>query len=153
MTEEVYLNCGTTVSNAHRSLPSLFQPRTVTVFSQGNSIFADYFVFFFFQNYSWWWRGFILFTFFLVQKMHFLLKYSFNRSMRENMWQYNNETKWIHIFFKMSPTFEWVFFYWFGLVLWHINHCRLFNAKSFWYPYIEYIINILKRARAHFPHS
>ena len=19
---------------------------------------------------------------------------------------------------------------WFGLVLWHINHCRLFNAKS-----------------------
>ena len=20
--------------------------------------------------------------------------------------------------------------FWFGLVLWHINHCRLFNAKS-----------------------
>ena len=28
---------------------------------------------------------------------------------------------------------------WFGLVLWHINHCRLFNAKSSLYIYIEYI--------------
>ena len=28
---------------------------------------------------------------------------------------------------------------WFGLVLWHINHCRLFNAKSFLYVYIKYI--------------
>ena len=28
---------------------------------------------------------------------------------------------------------------WFGLVLWHINHCRLFNAKSFLYMYIKYI--------------
>ena len=26
-----------------------------------------------------------------------------------------------------------------GLVLWHINYCRLFNAKSFLYIYIEYI--------------
>ena len=26
---------------------------------------------------------------------------------------------------------------WFGLVLWHINHCRLFNAKS-----SLYILNI-----------
>ena len=25
---------------------------------------------------------------------------------------------------------------WFGLVLWHINHCRLFNAKSCLYIYI-----------------
>ena len=38
----------------------------------------------------------------------------------------------------------------FGLVLWHINHCRLFNAKSFLYIYIKYMIckhfvdNILK---------
>ena len=24
----------------------------------------------------------------------------------------------------------------FGWVLWHINHCRLFNAKSFMYIYI-----------------
>ena len=28
---------------------------------------------------------------------------------------------------------------WFGLVLWHINHCRLFNAKSSLYIYIKYI--------------
>ena len=28
---------------------------------------------------------------------------------------------------------------WFGLVLWHINHCRLFNAKSSLYIYIRYI--------------
>ena len=29
---------------------------------------------------------------------------------------------------------------WFGLVLWHINHYRLFNAKSFLYIYIKYMI-------------
>ena len=28
---------------------------------------------------------------------------------------------------------------WFGLALWHINHCRLFNAKSSLYICIEYI--------------
>ena len=28
---------------------------------------------------------------------------------------------------------------WFGWVLWHINHCRLFNAKSSLYIYTEYI--------------
>ena len=28
---------------------------------------------------------------------------------------------------------------WFGLVLWHINHCKLFNAKSSLYIYIKYI--------------
>ena len=27
----------------------------------------------------------------------------------------------------------------FGWVLWHINHCRLFNAKSFLYIYIKYL--------------
>ena len=26
-----------------------------------------------------------------------------------------------------------------GWVLWHINHCRLSNAKSFLYIYIKYI--------------
>ena len=26
----------------------------------------------------------------------------------------------------------------FGLVLWHINHCNLFSAKSFLYIYIKY---------------
>ena len=29
---------------------------------------------------------------------------------------------------------------WLGWVLWHINHCRLFNAKSFLYIYIKYMI-------------
>ena len=28
---------------------------------------------------------------------------------------------------------------WFGWVLWYINHCRLFNAKSSLYIYIKYI--------------
>ena len=28
---------------------------------------------------------------------------------------------------------------WFVRVLWHINHCRLFNAKSSLYIYIKYI--------------
>ena len=28
---------------------------------------------------------------------------------------------------------------WLGWVLWHINHCRLFNAKSPLYIYIKYI--------------
>ena len=27
---------------------------------------------------------------------------------------------------------------WFGLVLWYINRCSLFNAKSFVYIYIKY---------------
>ena len=28
---------------------------------------------------------------------------------------------------------------WFDWVLWHINHCRLFNAKFSLYIYIKYI--------------
>ena len=28
---------------------------------------------------------------------------------------------------------------WFGWLLWHINHCRLFNAKSYLYIYTRYI--------------
>ena len=28
----------------------------------------------------------------------------------------------------------------FGLVLWHINYCWLFNAKSCFYIYIRYMI-------------
>ena len=27
----------------------------------------------------------------------------------------------------------WIYMIWFGWVLWHINHCRLFKAKSFLY--------------------
>ena len=28
-----------------------------------------------------------------------------------------------------------------GWVLWHINPCKLFNAKSFLYVYIKYVIS------------
>ena len=28
---------------------------------------------------------------------------------------------------------------WFGWILWHINHCRLFNTESSSYIYIRYI--------------
>ena len=30
---------------------------------------------------------------------------------------------------------------WFGWVLWYMNYCRLFNAKSFLYIYIKYSIS------------
>ena len=46
---------------------------------------------------------------------------------------------------------------WIGLVLWHIDHSRLFYANSFLYIYIKYRIckhrfasNILKAAWVHF---
>ena len=29
--------------------------------------------------------------------------------------------------------------FWFGWLLWHINHCNLFNAKFSLYIYIKYI--------------
>ena len=32
-----------------------------------------------------------------------------------------------------------IYMIWFGWVLWHINHCRLFNDKSSLYTYIKYI--------------
>ena len=36
-----------------------------------------------------------------------------------------------------------IYMIWFDWVLWHINHCRLFNAKSFLYIYIKYICNLV----------
>ena len=46
----------------------------------------------------------------------------------------------------MSSFLGWQFYrsplyiiFWFGWVLYHINHYRLFNAKSFLYIYIRYI--------------
>ena len=36
--------------------------------------------------------------------------------------------RWIHYLYFLSVAFQ--IDAWFGLVLWHINHCRLFNAKS-----------------------
>ena len=32
---------------------------------------------------------------------------------------------------------------WFGLVLWHINHFRLFNAKSSLYTYISNVYDLV----------
>ena len=32
---------------------------------------------------------------------------------------------------------------WFGWVLWHINHCRLFNAKFSLYTYILKIYDLV----------
>ena len=45
------------------------------------------------------------------------------------------------ILWRLLYTFSYshFFFVYFGLVLWHINHCWLFNAKSFLYMYIKYI--------------
>ena len=39
-----------------------------------------------------------------------------------------------------NPLYTYILIYriWFGWVLWHINHCRLFNAKSSLYIYIIY---------------
>ncbi len=38
-------------------------------------------------------------------------------------------------------TYTWdIYMIWFGWVLWYINHCRLFNAKSSLYIYIKYLI-------------
>ena len=42
----------------------------------------------------------------------------------------------------LAPIYTYIFYVymiWFGWVLWHINHCRLFNADSSLYIYIEYI--------------
>ena len=36
----------------------------------------------------------------------------------------------------------WIYMIWLDLVLWHVNHCGLFNAKSSLYIYIQYILNI-----------
>ena len=33
---------------------------------------------------------------------------------------------------------------WFGLVLWHINRCKLFNAKSSLYEYIKYTYDLVE---------
>ena len=39
-----------------------------------------------------------------------------------------------------NPLYTYILYMiWFGLVLWLINHCRLFNAKSSLYIYIRYI--------------
>ena len=37
----------------------------------------------------------------------------------------------------------WIYMIWFGSLLWHINHWRLFHAKSSLYIYIEYIYDLV----------
>ena len=51
-----------------------------------------------------------------------------------------------HVFsmYKLDLTLNkllWFGLIWFGLVLWHINHCRLFNAKSTFIYINSYISN------------
>ena len=38
-----------------------------------------------------------------------------------------------------NPLYTYILNIWFGWVLWHINHCRLLNAKSSLYINIKYI--------------
>ena len=38
-----------------------------------------------------------------------------------------------------NPLYTYILNIWFGLVWWHINHYRLFNANSSLYIYIKYI--------------
>ena len=37
-----------------------------------------------------------------------------------------------------------IYMIWFGWVLWHINHCSLFNAKSSLYIYIKYTFGLVE---------
>ena len=43
------------------------------------------------------------------------------------------------LFNAKSCLYLYIKYIWLGLVLWRINHCRLFNAKSSLYIYIKYI--------------
>ena len=44
-------------------------------------------------------------------------------------------------YFMPNPLYPYIYlkYIWFDWVLWHINTCRLFNAKSSLYIYLEYI--------------
>ena len=65
-------------------------------------------------------------------------------------WQYCTRGKiWFKLVYGLSilagylmpnPDYTYMIFK-FGWVLWHINHCRLFNAIPFLYMYIKYIIH------------
>ena len=43
------------------------------------------------------------------------------------------------LFNAKSSLYIYIKYVRFGWFLWHINHCRLFNAKSFLYIYIKYV--------------
>ena len=44
--------------------------------------------------------------------------------------------------FKLAK-FEQKILVWLGWILWHINHCRLFNAKPFFFTYILNIYDLV----------
>ena len=54
-------------------------------------------------------------------------------------WEFESRFGLIWLFNAKSPLYIYIEYIWFGLGLWHINHCRLFNTKFFFYIYIEYI--------------
>ena len=43
--------------------------------------------------------------------------------------------------YSASPVNHWFGLVWFGLVLWHINHCKYITTKSFLYIHIKYMIS------------
>ena len=49
---------------------------------------------------------------------------------------------WFICFMAYQPS--WVTLVWYSLVLWHINHCRLFNAKSSLYMYINIWFDLVR---------
>ena len=56
-------------------------------------------------------------------------------------------------YLKPNPFFTYILDInvWFGWVLWHINHCWLFNAKSSFYIYIRYKCLVWLGFMAHQP--
>ena len=61
--------------------------------------------------------------------------YQFLLWCHKTFWYYFSWVFWGFLFYPMSRSSVERF----SLVLWHINHCRLFNAKSFSYEYIKYM--------------
>ena len=49
--------------------------------------------------------------------------------------------KLIVVILSLNTFLEFQGLVWFGLVLWHIDHCRLFNAQFFLYIYIKNMIS------------
>ena len=98
---------------------------------------------------GWSWHN--LFSFGVIK--YFTHVHTFiNRKALQNVFQYINfilqgtqikNLKTISHFFGSLVVWtillHFICLVWFGLVLWHINHCRLFNAKSFLYKYLKYI--------------
>ena len=42
-------------------------------------------------------------------------------------------------YLMLNPVYTYTSNIWFGWVLWHINYCRLFNAKASSYTLVKYI--------------